>query len=27
MDDIVLENALNTGVNIRASRSIGRKDE
>ncbi len=27
MDDIVLENALNTGVNIRASRSIRRKDE
>jgi len=27
MDDIVLENTLNTGVNIRASRSIRRKDE
>lgn len=27
MDDVILENALNTGVNIRASRSIRRKDE
>lgn len=26
MDDIILENALNTGVNIRASRSIRRKE-
>jgi CxxC motif-containing protein len=27
MDDIILENAFNTGVNIKASRSIRRKDE